>query len=172
MEEVDEFESEPFAAALTHPLSGADHWLAALAIGFVVWSRGRKTGFQSVVGFTLTLAAGIAAGRAGMQLPMVEAGLALTVVLAGLTVAAARRFPSWTVLLVSALTGAWHGLAHGMEMPAAAPPGLSALGLTLGSGALALLAGGLASLIRPGNPSLSRWTGTGIAAAGLWLLVS
>ena len=44
MEDVDEFADEPFTAALTHPFTGADHWLAALAVGLMVWSWGRKTG--------------------------------------------------------------------------------------------------------------------------------
>ncbi len=46
-EEVDEFAGEPFTAAFTHPLSGVDHWLAALVVGLIVWSWGRKTGIQA-----------------------------------------------------------------------------------------------------------------------------
>ncbi len=42
MEDVDEFAGEPLRAALTHPFSGADHWLAALAVGLIVWWYARN----------------------------------------------------------------------------------------------------------------------------------
>lgn len=172
MEDVDEFADEPFTAALTHPLTGADHWLAALAVGLVVWSWGRKTGFQSIALFVLTMAAGIGPGRAGVQLPLMETGLAVSVILPGCVIAGAKWFSSKSVLALAALTGAWHGIAHGLEMPAAAPAGLYALGLTLASGAIALTAGLLATPLPASRPALPRWAGGGLAAAGAWLLLS
>lgn len=172
MEDVDEFADEPFTAALTHPLTGADHWLAALAVGLVVWSWGRKTGFQSIALFVLTMAAGIGTGRAGVQLPLMETGLAVSVILPGCVIAGAKWFSSKSVLALAALTGAWHGIAHGLEMPAAAPAGLYALGLTLASGAIALTAGLLATQLPASRPALPRWAGGGLAAAGAWLLLS
>lgn len=172
MEDVDEFSDEPFVAALTHPLTGADHWLAALAVGLVVWSWGKKTGFQSGMLFVLAMGAGIAAGRLGLRLPLMEAGLAVSVILSGCVVAGARWFSAKTVLALTALTGAWHGLAHGMEMSADAPAGLSVLGLTLGSGAIALTAGILASQLPASRPALPRLAGGGLAVAGTWLLIS
>lgn len=172
MDDVDEFADEPFTAALTHPLTGADHWLAALAVGLVVWSWGRKTGFQSTALFVLAMAAGIGAGRTGVQLPLMETGLAVSVILLGCVVAGAKWFSSKAVLALAALTGAWHGIAHGLEMPAAAPTGLYALGLTLTSGAIALCAGLLAPPITASRPALPRWAGGGLAAAGAWLLLS
>ena len=94
MEDVDEFAGEPFTAALAHPFTGADHWLAALAVGLMVWSWGRKTGFQSSALFLLAMAAGITAGRNGFQLPLMETGLAVSVMLAGCVTAGARFFPA------------------------------------------------------------------------------
>jgi len=172
MDDVDEFADEPFTAALTHPLTGADHWLAALAVGLMVWSFGRKTGFQSTALFVLTMAAGITAGRAGFQLPLMETGLAVSVILAGCVTAGARFFSSKAVLTLAAVTGAWHGVAHGLEMPAAAPAGLYALGLIVGSGAIALTAGLLATQLPASRPALPRWAGTGLVAAGTALLLS
>lgn len=172
MEDVDEFADAPFTAALTHPLTGADHWLAAVAVGLVVWSWGRKTGFQSTALFVLAMTAGIGAGRTGVQLPLMETGLAVSVILLGCVVAGAKWFSSRAVLALAALTGAWHGIAHGLEMPAAAPTGPYALGLTLASGAIALTAGLLASPLAASRPALPRWAGGGLAAAGAWLLLS
>jgi len=172
MEDVDEFTDEPFTAALTHPFTGADHWLAALAVGLVVWAWGRKTGFQSISLFILAMAGGIGAGRTGIQLPLMETGLAVSVILLGCVVAGSKWFSSKAVLSLAALTGAWHGIAHGLEMPAAAPTGLYAVGLTLASGALALTVGLLAAQLPASRPALPRWAGGGLAAAGAWLLLS
>lgn len=110
MEGVDEFADAPihsFTAALTHPFSGADHWLAALAVGLMVWSWGRKTAFQSTMLFVLAMAAGIVVGRHGFQLPVMETGLAVSVILAALAAAGtARLVSSKAVLTLAALTGA------------------------------------------------------------------
>ena len=174
MEDVDEFANEPFTAALTHPFTGADHWLAALAVGLMVWSWGRKTGFQSSALFTLAMAAGMVAGRSGFQLPLMETGPAVSVILAGCVVAGAQFFTNKAVLTLAALTGAWHGVAHGFQMPTAAPAGLYELGLTLSSGALALTAGLIATQLPSTSTRLAlpRWAGTGLVAAGTALLVS
>ncbi len=172
MEDVDEFAGEPFTAALAHPWTGADHLLAAVAVGLLIWSRGRKTGFQSTALFMAAMAAGMGAGRTGFQLPLMETGLAVSVILFGCVIAGARWFSSRTVLVLTALAGAWHGVAHGLEMPAAAPAGLYALGLTLASGTIALTAGLLATQLPATRPALPRLAGGGLAAAGAWLLLS
>jgi len=174
MEEVDEFAEPAFAAAVLHPLSGVDHWLAAVAVGLIGWSWGRKTGGQSIGLFVLAMAGGITAGQAGFHLPLMEAGLAVSVVLGGCVVAGSRWFSAKSVLALAALTGAWHGMAHGMEMPAAVPAGPYATGLVLGPALLATLTALLATRLpaAASRPALPRWTGRGLAAAGVALLVS
>jgi urease accessory protein len=174
MEEVDEFADEAFSMALTHPLTGMDHWLAAVAVGLTVWVWGKKTGFQSTALFVLLMAVGTIVGRAGLQLPLMETGLAVSVILAGCVIAGAKWFSSRAVLSIAALTGAWHGIAHGLEMPAAAPVGLYTLGLTMGSGLIALAAGLLATRLPDvqEKPALPRWAGRGLAALGTALLVT
>ncbi len=174
MEEADEFADEPFATALSHPFTGVDHWLAALAVGLIVWSWGRKTGLQSGLLFVLAMAGGISAGRSGLRLPLMETGLAVSVILGGCVVAGPRWFSRNAVLALAALTGAWHGMAHGVEIPAAAQGGLYGLGLVISSAGIALMGGGVACLLpAPGErPLLPRLAGGGLAAAGTWLLFS
>jgi urease accessory protein len=171
MEEADEFAEPTFAAAVVHPFSGADHWLAALAVGLSAWSWGKKTGLQSTGLFVLAMAGGIVAGRAGFHLPMMETGLAVSVILGGCVVAGARWFSAQAVLALAALTGAWHGIAHGVEWPATASP-LHASGLVLGSALIAFSAALLASWLpaSASRPALPRWAGRGLAAAGAALL--
>ena len=171
MEEVDEF-ATPWAAALAHPFSGADHWLAALAVGLIAWSWDRPRALRSGAAFALSLLLGIAAGRAFGSFPLMETGLAATVLLGGAAVFAARRgSPRGAIALTSAI-GAWHGLAHGAEMPATTAPLLYALGLTLSSSAIALAAGLVASALPHGRAALPRWAGASLAAAGAYLLLS
>jgi urease accessory protein len=172
MEEVDEFAGEPFTAALTHPFSGADHWLAALAVGLLVWSWGRRTGMLAGTVFVLAMLGGMVAGRECGPIPLMESGLAVSVILAGAVVAGPRWFSRRTALAVSAATGLWHGLAHGMEMPGAAPAGAYTLGLVLGSGFIVLLAGLSVARLPAHRPEWPRWAGGSLAAAGTWLLLA
>ena len=118
-------------------------------------------------------AAGIGAGRVGWRLPFMETGLAVSVILGGSVVAGSRWFSRASVVSLAALTGAWHGVAHGMEMPAHAPAGLYSAGLLIGSAAIALAAGCAPTwLPATMRPALPRWAGRGLAAAGAVLLVS
>jgi len=171
MEEIDEFAEPSFASAVMHPFCGADHWLVALAVGLSAWSWGKKTGLQSTSLFVLAMAGGMAAGRAGFHLPMMETGLAVSVILGGCVVAGARWVSAQAVLVLAALTGAWHGVAHGLEWPATASAP-DASGLVLGSALIAFSAVLLASrLPTPASrPALPRWAGRGLAAAGAALL--
>ncbi|HEX8602638.1 MAG TPA: HupE/UreJ family protein, partial [Pseudoduganella sp.] len=93
-----------FADGLLHPLTGADHLLALLAAG--IWSvRQRRTeGLQLRTRphplvlpavFVAMMGAGAAAGMAGLHLPGLESGIALSVLLTGVLVAAAVQLPTW-----------------------------------------------------------------------------
>ncbi len=169
-DEIDEFASTPWSASLAHPLSGADHWLAALAVGLLACSWGRPAATRTAAAFTLSLGAGIAAARLGASLPWMEFGLAASVGLAG--VAAARRCAPRPALALASAIGAWHGLAHGAEMPATSAPLLYALGLTLSSGTIALAAACAATAQPPALAALPRWAGATLAAVGAGLLFS
>ncbi|MBB3219372.1 HupE/UreJ family protein [Pseudoduganella umbonata] len=159
-----------FADGLLHPLTGFDHLLALLAAG--IWSvrQGRDEGIFRRSGsahpltlpavFVAMMGAGAAAGMAGLQIPGLESGIALTVMLTGVLVAAAVRLPA---VAGAALLGGFavlHGNAHGLELPHA----VSAAGY-LGMSALLLGAGRLA-----GRLPLARLAGGAIAAAGLGML--
>ncbi len=106
------------AAGLVHPLGGLDHLLAMLSVGF--WSalvaKGDTTrAWLAPAAFVAAMLAGATAGYVGMSLPLVETGIALSVVTLGLMV-------MWRIEL-SVLAGAglvalfalFHGHAHGAE---------------------------------------------------------
>ncbi|WP_066709527.1 HupE/UreJ family protein [Curvibacter delicatus] len=108
-------------AGLYHPLA-LDHLLVMLAVG--VWSvcalPARRAWLGPVV-FLVTMAGAAALGALGMTVPMLEYAVALSVVLSGVMLWQARqlRVPgSGGELVLIALMGGLHGLAHGAESPA------------------------------------------------------
>ena len=173
MEEVDEFAETTFTAALAHPFTGADHWLAALAVGLMACAWGRKAGYQAIAIFVVALTAGIVAGRSGFRLPLMESGLAASVILAGVALAGARLFSSKAMLGLTACTGAWHGIAHGLEMPTTPAAGWFACGLVLSSAGIALAASAVVGFLpAPTHRTLQRWAGPSLATAGTALLIA
>jgi urease accessory protein len=159
-----------FADGLLHPLTGADHLLALLAAG--IWSmrqqhaeglqlRPRPYPLMLPAVFVAMMGAGAAAGMAGLHVPGLESGIALSVLLTGVLVAAAVKLPAWAGATLLGCFALLHGNAHGLELPHAA----SAAGY-LGMSALLLGAGRLL-----GKLPLARVTGGAIAAAGLGMLV-
>lgn len=165
-----------FADGLLHPLTGADHLLALLAAG--IWSARQQRpdrlsplpdGHHPHPGphalvlpavFMAMMGIGAAAGMAGLHVPGLEGGIALTVLLTGLLVAAAVKLPAAAGAALLGCFAILHGNAHGLELPHAA----SAAGY-LGMSALLLGAGRLV-----GKLPLARLAGGAIAAAGLGML--
>jgi urease accessory protein len=144
-----------FVAGLLHPLAGIDHLLALLAVGLCA---ARQRALFPV--FLAMMAAGAVAGKSGMRLPLLEGGIALTVLLAGLMAAAALRLPALPAETLAGVFALWHGNAHGLELPEWTAAG----GFLLASAAL-LTVGSLLA-----RSPLARVAGGVIAAAGVALL--
>lgn len=156
------------AAGLAHPLSGADHVLAMLAVG--LWAA--LLGGQAVIGlpaaFVAAMLGGFALALAGVWLPAVEPMILASVVVLGLAVAAALR-PSPAV--AAALVGGFalfHGHAHGAEVAGA---GALAFGAGFAAATALLHAVGLGVGLLVARGALARVLGAGTALAGAALLV-
>lgn len=125
-----------FTHGFSHPLSGWDHIVTMVAVGFFAASLGGRALWAVPSTFVLMMAAGGAWGMAGMPLPFVEAGILISVfVLAG--VALFR----WNATLYAAMSlcgffAIFHGYAHGAEMPADAAGWTFALGFMLATALL------------------------------------
>lgn len=106
-----------FAAGLAHPLLGLDHLLAMLAVG--LWSLRQGQAFRLTAPLLaaggMLLGAGLAWG--GLALPGVEFGIAMSVLLAGVLLAALVKVPAAVGAGVVVLFMLYHGHAHGSEMP-------------------------------------------------------
>ncbi len=158
-----------------HPFLGLDHLLAMVAVG--LWAvRAEGAGpvlWRLPAGFLAAMAVGIGAGMAGLSVPGMESGMALSVIALGLAVALALRPGTTAALAIVAAFGVVHGVAHGAEMPAAAAPLAYAAGALLGTAALHGIGLGLGlSLRRLAGSTMARAGGLTIAALGALLVAA
>ncbi|MFE1601573.1 HupE/UreJ family protein [Methylobacterium sp. ID0610] len=127
-------EAAGFPHGFAHPLGGADHVLAMLAVGLLAALRGGRALWAVPAAFLGMMILGGALGVAGIGLPFVETGIGLSIVAFGLAAAFGLGLP---VAALAALVGAFavfHGYAHGAEMPE------TASGLGYGAGFVAATA--------------------------------
>lgn len=125
-----------FFHGILHPLLGADHLLAMLAVGLWASQQGNRAVWAAPAGFMLAMIAGMTLGVAGVALPLVEPMVAASVLALGLLVAT-RAQPHWLAgFALAAGFALFHGHAHGGEMPEAAVPLAYAIGMVLATAAL------------------------------------
>lgn len=161
------FRAAGFAAGFAHPLSGLDHLLAMVAVGWWATQNQRRAVWILPLAFSMMLMAGLILGISGIRIPIVESGIAGSVLALGVLIAFTVRLPIVTAAMLTGGFALLHGLAHGIEMPTGTSAGMFGAGLMLATLA-SLLAGVLA-----GSATLSqrvaRIAGAGVAAAGAWL---
>lgn len=109
----------PFIAGLLHPLSGADHLAAMLAVG--AWSAlALRRVWLAPAAFVGVFAAGAVAGMAGYTASfiggIVEPMIAVSLLVLGLLVATRRSLPLAPALALSGFFAFFHGAAHGLEL--------------------------------------------------------
>jgi urease accessory protein len=106
-------------AGLLHPLTGLDHLLVMLGVG--LWAASRSTG-KAVLGlpavFLAAMAAGMGLGMTGIGVPGLEAGIAASVLVMGVLIAARLQLNMPAAVAIVATAALLHGSAHGLEMPA------------------------------------------------------
>lgn len=159
------------ATGFIHPLGGADHVLAMVAVGLWATQLGGRALWRVPLTFVLTMAFGGALGFSGFPLPLVEAGIASSVLVLGVLVALASRLPLAASMALAGAFAVFHGHAHGAEMAAEASALWYGAGFML---ATALLHGagiGVGLLARRDAMPWLRFSGAAIAAGGALLLV-
>lgn len=163
-----------FGAGMAHPFTGLDHMLAMVAVGLWAAQLGGRARWAVPLAFMGAMTVGAGLALAGIGLPMVETGIASSVLVLGLLIALAARLPVVASAILVGVFAVFHGHAHGTELPLAASEALYAAGFLLATGALHLFGLGLgARMHRLFLPTRLRALGGGIAAAGLalWVMV-
>jgi urease accessory protein len=118
---------DAFSAGFSHPLGGADHLAAMVAVGLYASVLGGAARWSLPAGFVGAMTVGYIAALAAVPVPLVEPMILASVIVIGLLLAFAVR-PSTIVATVAvAAFGLFHGHAHGAEIG-----GVSALGFGAG----------------------------------------
>jgi urease accessory protein len=161
-----------FLAGLSHPVLGVDHFLAMVSVGIVSAQIGGRAIWTVPGTFVSVMAVGGLLGAMNVGLTAIEAGIAFSVLILGLAIAAERRVPVVAAIAAVSFFAVFHGYAHGAEMPAVANAGRYAAGFMTGTAVLhimGVLIGDIAQHYARGKVLL-RYAGGAIAGAGLWFL--
>jgi urease accessory protein len=126
------------AQGLAHPFSGLDHVLAMVTVGIFAWQLGGRALWLVPTSFVLAMAAGGALAMLGVPLPLVELGIAMSVVVLGAIVALGVKTPVAMAMSLVGLFAVFHGHAHATEMPLDASGGAYGVGFVLATGLLHL----------------------------------
>ena len=106
-------------AGVSHPLFGADHILAMVAVGLWAALLGGRALWQVPSAFVATMAVGFAAALGGAPLPFVEPVILASVIVIGLAAAVALKVPAWSGMAMVGFFAFFHGHAHGGELGSA-----------------------------------------------------
>ncbi|WP_234053521.1 MULTISPECIES: HupE/UreJ family protein [unclassified Xanthobacter] len=163
-----------FVHGFGHPLGGLDHMLAMVTVGIFAWQLGGRAIWAVPATFVALMAVGGALGVSGVNVPFVELGIGLSVVVLGAVVAFGLKAPLAVAMALAGFFAIFHGHAHGTEMPLDAS-GLSyGLGFMLATGLLHVAGIGLGMAIgRFGETHGERFVrgaGAAVAVAGLALI--
>jgi urease accessory protein len=163
-----ESDAGSLVAGLAHPLLGVDHVLAMVAVGLWAAFLGARAVWMVPAAFLLGMAGGFALAMAGIGLPMAEPGIAASVLVLGVLIAAAVRLPLTPSMLLVSLFAVLHGHSHGVELSG------DALAFSLGFIAATILlhgAGiGLGRVLAGQCLIVARGLGGVVAGIGLLLL--
>ena len=132
-------------SGVVHPLTGADHVLAAAAAGVWAAVSGGSHARSVIFAFLGMLGLGAIAGFTGPSLALVEPVIALSVVTLGVLIALRVSLPGVVASAVAGGFAMFHGYAHAAELPIMAGSVWYLLGLLM---ATALLLGSGASVGR------------------------
>ncbi len=160
------------AAGLMHPFSGLDHLLAMVAVG--IWAAqgdGRKVWLLPAT-FMVMLVVGSGIAIQWQLLPLVESGIAASVLALGLLIALSLQLPAMLSVAITALFGLLHGYAHGLELPESAAPAAYALGFLAATATLHLSGIAVGVATRNRFAFLAKSLGITIAASGVWMLAT
>ncbi|WP_312290874.1 HupE/UreJ family protein, partial [Stutzerimonas nitrititolerans] len=120
--------------------------------------------------FVATMLIGGLLGFAGIELPLMETGIAGSVLALGLLVALAVRPPLPLAAGLTALFALSHGMAHGLELPELASPWGYAVGFIVATAFLHAAGYLVARNLPQAAAPLVRIAGAASALTGAWLL--
>jgi urease accessory protein len=160
-----------FASGIAHPMGGADHVLAMVAVGLIAASLKSRWVWTLPLLFVSMMIAGGVLGVTGMFVPewIAELAIAASVVALGLlvTLGSIKQLPVAVIAVATGVFGLFHGAAHGAESPAGASTLAYFAGFAISTIALHALGVGVGiGMSQLNQPLIVRITGGAMAACG------
>jgi urease accessory protein len=163
-----------FAHGFLHPIGGIDHVLVMVAVGLFAVHLGGRALWLVPLAFVSMMIVGGTLGMAGMQLPLAEIGIGLSVVILGLAVAFGLNLPTVAAMAMVGLFAIFHGHAHGAEMPESTSGLEYATGFVIATATLHGCGIGIGLLLgklsEAQGTRVSRFAGGAMALAGMAVL--
>lgn len=159
-------------AGLMHPFSGMDHLLAMMAVGLWAVQNGNRQLWLLPGTFMVVMALGAMVAMAYPLLPLMESGIAASVLLLGMFTMLSLQVAAKFSVAVTGLFGFFHGYAHGLEILGDIDTGTYALGFLAATAALHFSGILIGIAARPRFQLLTRMLGAVITASGIWMLSS
>lgn len=162
-----------FVFGFSHPVHGADHVLAMVAVGLWAAQRGGRALWAVPGAFVAMMTAGGMLGFSGLAVPYAEQGILMSVLVLGVLIVGAFEMP---LALGAGMVGVFalcHGYAHGAEMPSVAGAVPYSLGFVMATALLhvAGMAMGVA-LKKCSIEKVTRLAGGVIMLGGIYLGIS
>lgn len=161
-----------FGGGFVHPIFGLDHLLAMIAVGVWAAQLGGRARWLVPTTFAGLMTVAAAVGQNGVVPAGMEQMIAASLLVFGLMIAMAKRLPLAAGLALTALFAAFHGFAHGAEIPANAN-GLSfGLGFVLATMVLHGAGLALGALTARQSSWFTKTAGAAVGAVGAVLLLA
>lgn len=158
-------------AGVAHPLFGLDHLLAMVAVGVWAYQLGGRATWLVPASFMGLMVVAGGAGMVNIGLPMVEIGIAMSVLVLGFLIAFSVRVTPAIGAAIVALFALFHGYAHGAEMPLMGSAWQYGIGFIVSTAALH----GVGLVLGKGMDKkgwLLRAVGAMVAASGAWMMTA
>ena len=157
-----------------HPLTGIDHILAMVSVGLLSANLGGRAIWAVPTSFVLMMLVGGIIGMNGIELPLTELGIGISVITLGSLIALSARLPVALAVAMAGVFAIFHGFAHGAEMPVDASGLLFATGFVVATTTLHIagivLAMGIARLSQSISDKVLKVSGGAVALAGVALV--
>lgn len=168
-----------FESGALHPMHGLDHLIAMAAVGLWAAQRGGRSLLALPGAFVSAMIGGFLLSFTSFSLPHFESGITLSVILLGAFLAFRSNFRLPAATAMVALFGAFHGFAHGTELPTSASGSLFLAGFALSTLVLHAVGAFVGLKLKNAKPSegfdpstITRIAGAAICVSGLAFLAS
>lgn len=167
-------ETSGLLLGLEHPFAGLDHIITMVAVGVLAVVVGGPARWLLPLSFIAMMVVGFLLGRVGVDVPLVELGIALSGIAIGGAAAMGRQIPTTAAMALVGVFAVFHGHAHGSEMAAGVSGLQYALGFVVSTALLHLVgvagAIGIGQLAGRYGGTLARVAGGTLALGGALLL--